>query len=459
MLAPSEVGELHVAQPSIATHGDDAGPLPVSLTAGGPKLGVSEFKPVLTENYNIQPVMDPLDVLMTTNAATGQAMPVPFVDPATRGSKDQIEKIRDKNLLLQEARKKKAVYDEDTYNFLANQRRDPELANRYLSWVLDTDATNPKMARMPPQEYEGFDPYDYTQNNYFGKLQSWRNNYQKKADPSDPKNELIGYEGGVFNMTKHGNWDGKGDPPGKYTMEKGAVRAFPGNIGEQKPYDINAITDHTPGNLPAILEREQNILRAHFQTASKSDVIPTPQRQLQSDVLFDMFSVVPPGFGLGQTNKLFVENEQRDAFYRYTNNFFPRADDGPPTGVTSAPWQWQDNIPKSVLATFVNEQLTTFEQQRVMLASVTDKTARTLPGDVNVQKSSRGLVRPPGFLRPVITNHEPLVPVSEPAGLYLNSRGFRHLHSPVANPTIRETDAENGGSHFRRRRAMAFVNP
>jgi len=469
---PKEVGDSHFVRPQAATHDDSTGPLPLALTAGPGVVSVSNFQPVLTENHNITPVHDPVDVLMEGNAAPGQAMPVPFTDPSVQGTKDQIETQRSKNLLLQEAKKKNAVFDEDTYNFLASNKRDPTISNRYLQWVMETDATNPAAARLPPDQMKLFDPYDYGTNNYFGKLQSWRNNYHPVADMSDPKNQPprgtnhfgAGSRGFEFDPE-----DPQKLPPGRWTMGKGEPRSFnfdhPWTNIKDRPYgdlntqDINAVTDRAPRDLPAILEREQTILRAHFQEATANDVTPTPERQLQSDVMFDMFSVVPPGYGLGQRNKLFVENEQREAFLRFQNNFFPRADDGPPTGIVAAPWQLQDNIPKDVLGMWVNSDLQRHRAAIGAYNTVVGKTSGSLPGDVVTTASARGLPRPVSFLRPVITNNDPLLPVTEPAGVFLNARGFKHLYSPLSVPTAREVDIEGGGSHLRRRRAMAFVNP
>ena len=96
---------------------------------------------------------------------------------------------------------------------------------------------------------------------------------------------------------------------------------------------------------------------------------------------------------------------------------------------------------------------------QMAVRSVYGKSAGALPNDVNPMASSRGLLRPPSFLRAVIINNEPLLPVVEPAGVYLNARGFKHTYSPNNAPTQREIDLNGGGSHFRRRRAMAFLNP
>lgn len=468
-LAELPVGQEHKIEPSDATHDDTTGPLPLSLTAGPARVAVAEYEPNIVKNDNITPLRDPLDVAMETNVVNGQAQPTPFTDPSTQGTKDQIEKIEEKNELLTMAKEAKSVFDNDTYDMLAKTRRDPEAANNYLKWVIETNARDPKSAFVPPNELKDFDPQDYHQNNYFAKLQSWRNNYQMKLDMTDPKNAPSQYAIespllGKWWKTKQGYDPDPAHmnderPPGRFSWEKGPKRPLPSNFGEYKPLEINALTDHTPDNLPQILEREQNILRAHFDTATAADVTPTPQRQLQSDMLFDMFSVVPPGYGLGSRNKLFVENEQRDEFLRFRNNFFIRADQGAPTGIVPVPWYFQDTLPVEVLQDYVRKQKETLSNTILAASTTVGRTVGALPADVDSTKSSRGLLRPLSFLRPVIENDAPLTPTIDPAGVYLNGRTFRHLYSPWRSPTENEDDVMGGGSHFRTRRALVTVNP
>jgi hypothetical protein len=212
---------------------------------------------------------------------------------------------------------------------------------------------------------------------------------------------------------------------------------------------------------PPKVGREPGSLRAGSNLeAAPSDVIPPPKRQLQSHITFDMFNLVPPGYGLGAANKLFVENEQRDAYLRYQQGFVPRMDNGAPTGLYPAAWQLQDVMPQSLMIEAMMSLRHRLEAiEKTVNEARQTMNVETLPSDVNRQPSSQGLPRRVSPLQPVIDNVQPWTPNKEPAGMYLNPRGFRHLHSSFALPEMRELDARNSGPVLRKRRGLELNLP
>jgi hypothetical protein len=86
-------------------------------------------------------------------------------------------------------------------------------------------------------------------------------------------------------------------------------------------------------------------LRPLFGVAPANGVIPSVREQIQSDVLFNDFSIVAPGHGLGVTNKMFLMEEMRDKKIVYREPLAePRKYDGPTDGVVPPPLKWQNEI-------------------------------------------------------------------------------------------------------------------
>lgn len=202
-------------------------------------------------------------------------------------------------------------------------------------------------------------------------------------------------------------------------------------------------------------------LRTQYEEAEPSDIIPSAEEQLMGDIIFDTFNEVPPGFGLGTNNKLFVENEQRERKLRQVDNFFPRPDQGAPTGVLPPPWQLQEVLPVSLVQAFfskVEDRIAAMEHS-IASAMKVGNTVHALPAEVKAQPSSQGLPRQASVLTPVISNIQRWLPTVDPAGVFLNKRGLRHLHSPWNYPFEAEQDTVNSGPTLRRRRALAINLP
>ena len=220
-------------------------------------------------------------------------------------------------------------------------------------------------------------------------------------------------------------------------------------------------TTQDASGMPPLHDGANPSLRVQFEEARPDDIIPSGREQLLSDVTFDAFDMVAPGFGLGASNKLFVENETRERELRQIRNFFPRNDPGVPTNVTPPPWQLQEVIPLSLVKTYfdkVDQRMKSVESA-IARALETGNAVHTLPAEVKAMPSSMGLPRVASVLEPVKNNIQRWLPAFDPAGVYLNRRGLRHLHSPVNYPFEPEEDHANGGPTLRRRRSLAINLP
>ena len=213
----------------------------------------------------------------------------------------------------------------------------------------------------------------------------------------------------------------------------------------------------------------ENTLRAQYQLDPLANqVVPSANKQIQSDVLFDMFSVVPPGFGQGVDNKLVHENEARETAIRFKEPLYtPRfehggADIGIAQHIHPLPWQLQPNDTGAQIIQHLMklEHKMKMMKSLLMQASKSGEPASTLPGTTNRHASSKGLERlPTNELEPVVHNRSPWEPVAEAPGYALNKRGFRHTHSPWASPFQREYDYVNSGPTMQKRRALEVILP
>lgn len=222
--------------------------------------------------------------------------------------------------------------------------------------------------------------------------------------------------------------------------------------------------DSTTDNQPA-----EATLRPSFQLDPlATKIIPTPEKQIQSDVLFDMFSVVQPGFGKGVDNKLVYENEARENAIRFKQPMYlPRfehgnADIGIAQHVHPVRWQFQPHGVDAELMQHMRDLNERMIKMQGLMAKATALGAdpRTLPHVSNHHPSTQGLPRQQlNILRPVIDNRSRWNPVAEAPGFALNKRGLRHLHSPWMEPFHAEHDPMNSGPVLKKRRALELILP
>jgi hypothetical protein len=218
----------------------------------------------------------------------------------------------------------------------------------------------------------------------------------------------------------------------------------PNNAGQMGPRMVenanivhNSRGDAIVGMEPAA--GTTDVLRASYTEADPRLVVPNKLAQIRSDIEFDMFSVVRPGFGLGANNKLFVLENQRDSnVIGHEPLFTPRTYDGPNGGPDTTPLLVQDVIPPEVYRRL--------EQRNMKGKLSVGYTAQlTKPGSsLNIlgddygqldSISERGLKRnASSFLEPVIRVDNNWFREKLPTGSELSRRSFRKPYDSLRYP-------------------------
>lgn len=203
-------------------------------------------------------------------------------------------------------------------------------------------------------------------------------------------------------------------------------------------------------------------LRPQYGIAGVQHVIPPVNEQIRSDIEFDMFSVVQPGFGEGVDNKLFLYQEARDKFIHFAKPFYsPNVWLGPSNYQHPLPWQWQNVKDASDIARHLMKTARQAIQTTNLIKAAGEGSANAFGRDVPevVQKvSSSGLPRDPRTVfEPVINNKDPWTPIIDPAGKDLGRRGFKRLFSPWRDPDAFEQQKHNGGPTLNKRRSLEVI--
>lgn len=205
-----------------------------------------------------------------------------------------------------------------------------------------------------------------------------------------------------------------------------------------------------------------DVMRLDAQEANSALVIPKGLDQIRSDIEFDMFSVVRPGFGLGADNKMFAfENIRDKEIIGKGPLFLPRAYDGPTAGVDTVPLCLQNVVPTAVYEK--NDQVNKLLQYAALnTRQTTGKGSLNVLGDDYGQLtgiSDRGLNRPSeSFLEPVIRiDSRWQRPKLEP-GFMSSKRQFRKLYDGLRYPEHMEPHMfMDGGPTMKKARASLEV--
>lgn len=182
-------------------------------------------------------------------------------------------------------------------------------------------------------------------------------------------------------------------------------------------------------------------------------VIPTSQAQRLSDVMFDMFSVVPPGFGNGETNKMFLQQNSWEQFVKHGGNMYgPNAHHGPTAGIHPMPMAWRSVKPQRYIDQQQSTRTRLYDRASDVIRrhAVTEATARALPNDFGprTSMSDKKLLRSSNSVFvPVIHNRATFVPVfDKPA--FQRKEKRRKLYDPVRHPDAVSRDPEGIGQHL-----------
>jgi hypothetical protein len=181
-----------------------------------------------------------------------------------------------------------------------------------------------------------------------------------------------------------------------------------------------------------------------------NDVISSERDQLQSDITFDMFSEVSPGFGHGSTNKLFLQQVNRDKkIVGMKPVTAPTQYLGPLGTITPPAWQLQPVMDDHVINSYIEETNTKRERIAKLVEMNDVKSTNVLGDDVGYpfSTSSSGLKRGrTGVFRPIIENRIGWQHIKPPTGLRLNQVVFRRDFDTRRYPRhLRSTIAMEGG--------------
>ena len=264
----------------------------------------------------------------------------------------------------------------------------------------------------------------------------------------------------------------------KPAADPNSTSVQPGTLGyqQQGPTRRVATAEDLARNAEAkgpLMESGQDIqnhepyetdLRPEFAMAKASDVIPSTRKQLESDIRFDMFDHVKPGFGEGMDNKLFLMQEARDKKIVYAPGMHePGQWIGPTAGVDVPPWQWQRVIP--------SEQLQRYQQEHQFRMNAGDQLLlRNGPRSSNIMGDDIGYPMPYSASELKRNKYSPFEPVirtdmhwqqvREPIGVKLNRKRMRLETDAQRYPRALDSSvAGQGGVHLSKRRALEVILP
>ena len=197
-------------------------------------------------------------------------------------------------------------------------------------------------------------------------------------------------------------------------------------------------------------------LRPEYVVSGKDEAVMSAYEQLRGDVEFDLFSVVKPGFGLGATNTLHLDNERREEKVRFKGPLFqPRAFTGPELGVIQPFRQVKPNMTKQQMQAeprLIKKRVR--QAHDYMAAFPGGASNQVLPGDNMMVGSSTGLKENnPSPLMPHIDTHYYWQQPIDPAGYVMQARKFRKLYDPLRKPQqnkVLQSGLTNHGERYRR---------
>jgi hypothetical protein len=203
-------------------------------------------------------------------------------------------------------------------------------------------------------------------------------------------------------------------------------------------------------------------LRSEYEMADPKEIIAPVVTQKESDIEFDMFSVVRPGFGEGVHNKLFVMDQNRDDKIVFANPMTsPGAYIGPINGITVPPWQLQTVMPASKVRQYNGETRGKRKLEQRTVDSMGPSTTGVLGYDYGYHSnvSSSGLKRQKASpFEPVIMNDGYWEQVKPPTGIALNQNGFRRVTEAYRRPLdLRTFQQGMGGPLMSTRRSLEVI--
>jgi len=223
-----------------------------------------------------------------------------------------------------------------------------------------------------------------------------------------------------------------------------------GNVGGDQILDVKT-NDSSEGNL-----------RSEWGMEKVGDVIPSTRKQLESDIRFDMFDNVNPGFGEGMDNKLFLMQQARDKKIVYTGSMFePGAYIGPISGTEVPSWKMQRVMQPAKVSAHEAEKQKRLQLASALLKQNGVKSSNVLGDDIGfpLPYSACELKRNPmSPFEPIIRTDMPWEAVKDPTGFKLNGKRFRSEFDAQRYPRhLQSSIAGWGGPIYPKRRALEVI--
>lgn len=247
---------------------------------------------------------------------------------------------------------------------------------------------------------------------------------------------------------------------GKHDDEKPQGPEGPNNAPPMRIQNNSQVDRELMGR---VLDHSTPSLRPQYGIAGGESVVPPTIEQIRSDIEFDLFNLVQPGYGEGADNKLFLYQEAWKKFIQFAKPFYsPNNWLGPLNYQHPLPWQWQNVKDSADIARYMKKAAKRMESSARLIANAGEGSLGAFGKDVPEvahSVSSSGLPRDPRSpFEPVIHNKDPWQPVIDPAGKDLErQRGWKRNFAAWRDPDVPDSQPYNGGPHLRKRRALEVI--
>jgi hypothetical protein len=173
-------------------------------------------------------------------------------------------------------------------------------------------------------------------------------------------------------------------------------------------------------------------LRAHFQQAGPEELASHYQLQGEtSDVIFESFSWVPDGYGLGPHNRLHLLNKQHDQLrYGMEPMMQPRTIDNKDLPFGTYVRDMED-IPLALIEEEYLRMYDKSKEEQDTLEFTEQYPPKRMDIEYNTFESIKQLPKPdrPHLTESIYRNTEDMFPVTDPEGKYLNTPNFNTTSS------------------------------
>lgn len=231
------------------------------------------------------------------------------------------------------------------------------------------------------------------------------------------------------------------------------------------PLTYHQIQAETGADLGSVIDESTPSLRPQYGIGGAKSVIPSVEEQVRSDIAFDLFGQVQPGYGEGVNNKLFEYQQAREGKIRYQNPLYePNTWLGPLNYQHPLPWQWENVKVFSDIAKSLKESADRNQKAVNLIIKMGEGSIRAFGRDtpeVSKSISDSGLKRDSRSpFEPVIQLTQPRQPFYAPVGKDLDRmQGYKRPFSAMRDPDTVERQSENGGPTMRKRRSLEVILP